>query len=1407
MLHLQACEVERDGRWLWRLFDSAGSLVAHHAVAVDDSVWEWEALRDLPGRVAPMVDPADRLGSEQGLVDRVGRWTTTHVLGPVADALADRAPVVVSVTAPEEAPWLWGLPLGVAVVRGHSLALQRVVFAARVDGVGTPGKVQVGERLRALAVFSAPVGEPLLDLRRERYRLAGLARQLTGAKDRPVDLRILQYGATRERLREALADGEGWDVVHVSCHGAAGRLVLEDSAGRPDPVQAADLVGWLRDARHRLKLVTLAACSSAAFTVAETLQRLGIEVPVPAAVAADGDGQGVHSLALEVAREAECSVVAMRYPVVDDFAIDFVYSLFDGLWDKGQPAADAVGWAVREAARVPPTAGAPALSAFTPAVFSRDVADVRLVPPKRTGLRPEPDTRMAGFDEEPARFVGRVGVITRANAVLAHGSGRSGVLFHGMAGAGKTACALELAYGQRDNFPVMVWFRCPPEGADGPAVSAALDDIAGKLDLALGVPLAGTLRDPGRFEPALAGLTEVIEQQAALVVVDNAESLLTPGREWLDPRWGQLVDALTRHRGLGRLVVTSRLLPATVPAGMAVEAIHALTREEAVLLARRLPNLGRLLEGEPVATRDGHQLARAVLAATGGHPELLKLADAQLTDPEALDRMLTDASRAWDDAGIDPAEFLSTPSQTGSRRGDDALNAYLDVLHDWAARAAAGLDDAGRLLLQMLCRATDEDRTDPIVDGNWADLWHRLGRPDPVPQPEPLLERLAALALIDRQHPGPGSTARFSIHPAVVETVAAVTPPDVADAVDTELAACWVTITQRALDDEKAGHASGHKVVVAARHAVIYLLRRREWALAAGLLERVVHRDRSPAVLTDVVALLRRVADRTSGTDDELATLGILANALLFVDRDEARQLLGDVETRAVASGRHDLAGGVAGSRSAILIVMGRFEEAVAAADAAAEHNRTAGFGPWTQLADQVRRLQLLTTAGRNEQVLTDVDRLRAEMADYPDPPGPDDRTVNSWNVRETLYAVAGSAALNLRRWTVALEYVNETVASRRRRGVSALETAATGFDAYGPLLRLGRVEEARDLLERCRAVFERHGAYPSLAKCLSALADVENTLGHGTQAADLERIALRFGYLRPEPISLAASHFNLANSLDRWAGDRTGSITHRLAAAMLERAAGSGLYPSTRAALGRALAGGTSLPADFDALCHAVEQVDGVQFRQLLGDMGAEGDDLLDTVVGEARATPPSEIYAEHLRAWESALALLAAACSGHAPARAHLNERLAAAAGSADWTHLADRLARIRDGERDPAILQVGLDPVDSTVLERALDAIAGRVLLDLTPEPLRPLVDGVLALAVHARGTGPAPEADLVTAIHDRLTALAGQDDWTALAGQLQQLAAGTTDLQWDNLDDIDTAILCTALDRLQSRLTGG
>ncbi|HEY2284235.1 MAG TPA: hypothetical protein VGH88_00685 [Streptosporangiaceae bacterium] len=65
-----------------------------------------------------------------------------------------------------------------------------------------------------------------------------------------------------------------------------------------------------------------------------------------------------------------------------------------------------------------------------------------------------------------------------------------------------------------------------------------------------------------------------------------------------------------------------------------------------------------------------------------------------------------------------------------------------------------------------------------------------------------------------------------------------------------------------------------------------------------------------------------------------------------------------------------------------------------------AGYTRQAGLGPWTQLADEGWRLQILGLMGEHEQVLDQIPALRARMDQLPASQGSDE-SIQPWNVRE----------------------------------------------------------------------------------------------------------------------------------------------------------------------------------------------------------------------------------------------------------------------------------------------------------------------------------------------------------------------------------------------------------------------
>ena len=237
------------------------------------------------------------------------------------------------------------------------MALQRVSLVMQIgeDNTGRAKKPAEG-RLRVLAVFSLPVGSTALNLGKERSDLALLLRRVAATHRRAIELRVLQYGVTEERLRELVEDGDGWDVVHISGHGDQGGFLLENRDGTPRPVTSDQLAAWLEPLGERVKLAVVSACSSAALTAVEHLRLLGVEAPAPAepAAAANAAEAGIPganargpyrgAIAAELTRRLDCAVLAMRYPVTDDFAIALTSALYERLIGRRQPLPLRSAW-------------------------------------------------------------------------------------------------------------------------------------------------------------------------------------------------------------------------------------------------------------------------------------------------------------------------------------------------------------------------------------------------------------------------------------------------------------------------------------------------------------------------------------------------------------------------------------------------------------------------------------------------------------------------------------------------------------------------------------------------------------------------------------------------------------------------------------------------------------------------------------------------------------------------------------------------------------------------------------------------------------------------------------------------------------------------------------------------------
>jgi tetratricopeptide (TPR) repeat protein len=1293
--------------------------VADHDVALDTTVPEYQGFVDLAGFLRDRAVPDRRLASEAELVQRVGGWIGEKVIGEaVGRAIVGASPVVVRVELPVDANVLLYRPLELAYVDGMPLALQEVSLVFEVEGEARgAAKQDIAERLRMLAVFSLPTGGTALALRRERYSLTQLVRTIAGSYRRAVELHVLQYGVTRERLREALRDGRGWDVVHFSGHGLADGLVLERADGTGELIRTPDLVALLRPARQRLKLVCLSSCLSAAGTAVEARRVLLLDVPEDLedeASKATTDAP-LPGLARELVRRLECAVLAMRFSVVDDFAIALAEHVYEGLLGQDQELTRAVQLALQETAgRDEPSSRAPALSVATPALFGPLAATLSLRPPTGRPSFNVGTSKVAYFPDEPERFVGRIGALARASTALAprNQQRHTAVLFQGMAGAGKTACALELAYRHEPVFGALAWWKAPEQGRD---ITTSLRDLAVALETQLPefemVHAVSGEAELRRFVPRL---TQLLEDNAILLVLDNLESLLTDEGRWRDPNWGLLVKALVGHRGNSRMVLTSRLPPAGLKGldeRVLVESIYALSLDESLLLARELPNLGGLLREDELLVRgreeeaSGVALVRRVLNVVQGHPKLLELADAEAADPAALRASLDSADQALPrQAGRLEAFFAQGQSALAQEH-------FLEVLGSWTRAAAAALPEGPRTLFWLVCALEEGDRWQPIVEANWADLWRRLGRDGEPPSPAGAMSPLVARALVQaEQH---GEPVRYRMHPGVAEAGRVEAGEGFQAAVDAELAAYWQAIFRNARGAE--GGEAGGVVVHAGRAAAPYLLRLGKWAAASTLLEQALRRDQSPATVAALLPLLGQIAEATRGTDRELIDAAVLAQTMSWVNPVEGQPQLRAVLAAAVAQERYDMASVTAGNLVNLLRQTGRPREALAMVDEMEGYTRQAGFGPWTQLGARGQRLQLQRRLGDGEQVLAEVEQLREKLVSLPETSDQEER-ITPWNVRELILETGALAARDLGRWEVALELIGEVTRSQVARAAPALEQARSRFNAYGPLLRLDRLEEARALLLGCRTVYQAKGAIPQLGRVFSALADLEDKLGHQDDAISLEQAALRYKYAAGEPDTVAVSHNNLAEYLRRAGGDPGLVVAHRLAAVLLRYQTGEGRLAANLRALAGALAefGEQAVPGSFDALAERVGEVEGVRLAELLAGLpgpAGDSDQALAKMLHLAKEQPaePSETGAGLLAQWEPVIAGVVAAAQGDTEAAATLQPLLAELDEASDWAGLAVVLRRILDGERGEQLLG-GLNEVHAAIVAEVLGRLAG-------------------------------------------------------------------------------------------------
>ena len=411
--------------------------LADHEVDLARAGDEFGAFTDLYGYLRRNAVPDRRTASEAQIMARVGAWVGRKVLGErIGEAIIAAAPVTVRVIVSPAAGFVTDWPLELAHSGGVPLAGRGdVTFAydlfaaaAAADRGREPARLRA---LRMLAVFSLPTQNSVLALRRERYKLAEVVRQIALLHERQVELTVAQYGVTRQRLAEIAEARDGWDVLHLSGHDSRGHFLLERLDGTPDPVDSSELLDLLRPLRGRVRLAVVSADESATATTAQTMRLVGLFEQAEQLEEQDPDIQSgsaspaLTGLARALVEQLGCAAVAMRYPVPDEFAIAFTGNCTTGC------LAAVKNWVQRWLERYRERLGEasptrPAMCLAAPVLVGPGAADLALQAPGGTPIPDPAVARMSHFPIEPERFVGRAQTMAKAGAVLAPGSGRAG---------------------------------------------------------------------------------------------------------------------------------------------------------------------------------------------------------------------------------------------------------------------------------------------------------------------------------------------------------------------------------------------------------------------------------------------------------------------------------------------------------------------------------------------------------------------------------------------------------------------------------------------------------------------------------------------------------------------------------------------------------------------------------------------------------------------------------------------------------------------------------------------------------------------------------------------------------------------------------------------------------------------
>jgi hypothetical protein len=1256
--------------WDWSLLDETGEPIASHRVRLESAQAEASLVESLYAnrwRLDP--DPARRAQSEDELLRRVGAYLSRSVFGPIGEHLLIPGQRTVAVVFPPGAQEIVDLPLELSLIAGEPLPFKPVTLCY------CPSSAPITEwasqrpqspSLRILAVFSMPSTIQPLALAIERQALVDLVSELGRKSAIPVDLRVLQYGATYDRVRAAFAEQEGWDVVHISGHGTAGTVLLETAEGGSDPVSADELEQLLEPTSARIKLVVLSTCESAAAAGSDTLGH-----------------PKLPGVGCAIAEALSCAVLAMRYPVSPEFAALLTSNLYRRLLHDGLPLDQAMAEALLGSLS---SRHRSSLALATPVLLGENALDLRLdafaaVVPAQGGQSQY--KRAFQLPRPSALFVGNMRTLSRLNEVIRPDRQPRNALVVGMPGVGKSCCVLELTQVYATGYDAARWTRIRRPGARYQPAAALLSVLKSTVRAAQQQCSPADQRVNRR--PGTGDVVGVFRQHHILLIVDDVQRQLSADGTWLDPEFGMLIDRLIAPGSSASVVIISDRLITPAHGQLDVVPVTCLTNDETTLLVRA--HDASAATGTPIQAEGGHAGFAYVLL--GGHPGLIRSV-LQAPSDAAVNRRLQVLERGWQvmrpRADAEPAGKLP--------RG------LASSISAWCRERLEHLPGDQRLLLCFVASLERPDRHLEVIESCLETVCSAVQAE--LPDLRTTITSLTMAGLID----GPGPDGKCTLQPGVSDACRQ-SDPGVARATAVAACAWWNYWRKKALQSEPESDAYTEFTA----RVIPYRLRLGDWAGVLEACEIAGDRDKSPDMAARLIPFLVSLFEASTDSYQQVCAMVVHGRELLRISPDKGLAQLEAAYDRALSQDQHAECFGAAKAIAGFLSQQDP-RRAFGWLKKATEQAELAGVGQWVLLALKLDHARLALAAYSPAEAAALAASAWQEIRELESKAIPP-VGVRADSVRLEALEIMAAAAAAQGEWDQEADADEQLFEELTRQGSPLYQTATAQLNAAMAFIRAGHFTRARPRLLAARNAFNGLGNQEALAETLRFLAECEYRRHAVDDAIELAGQALRSAYQGKAAREAAEVHEKLATYLADSETRHDEGPAHLLASAVIAlRLAGGSFLLLQQVDVARpaslvsmCLARQPDLlPSTYDELCLALRSQVQVDLSDLIGGLpripiredtpgeahflinpgtDEEGDSVTDTLTIARLKFPPGELCdVEHFpHHWQEIRDAAEQARNGDKAA----NERLRRALDqlrATGWAAVADA---VRDWLRD--------------------------------------------------------------------------------------------------------------------------